>query len=128
MQVLQPGQNTAIQSLRLVVSVAAEPRQLLDVAITAAFLLNSDGKALDSSMFVMAGRPSGASYLVADASGGAFTLDLEAVPASVAKILVVAAIPGGPRSPVTFGAFGVLTTLVNAGSGAQLLTFPLPLS
>jgi len=126
MQVLQPGNNTAIQDRKLVVRIAGEA-SLLNVALSAAFLVGRDGKAIDSSLYVMAGSPTPPDYVRTE-DGTAYTLDLDGAPATVDKIVIILAIPGGSQSPITFGAFDTLTTMVNDTSGTPLVACPLPLS
>jgi hypothetical protein len=126
MQVLQSGNNTAIQDRKLVVRIAGEA-SLLNLALSAAFLVGRDGRALDSSLYVMAGSPTPPEYIRTE-DGTAYTLDLDGAPPTVEKIVIILAIPGGSQSPITFGAFDTLTTMVNDAAGTPLAACPLPLA
>lgn len=130
MQELQPGQNRLIDGGRIVIGVSGEPEDEFAARLqSGAVLLGTDGRIGDSGDLVSAEQPRSRDGSVVFAGWpGEFQVDLEAVPAAVARIAVVLAVkPGLPRG-ATFGVFAAIRAWLADAAGQPLLLFPLPLA
>ncbi len=130
MQELQPGQNRPIGNGRVAVGVAGEPREdFLAKTRTGALLLAADGRILDPSDLINLERPRSRDGSVTFAEpSGEFWVDLDAVPAAVARIAIVLAIRPGLGLGTTFGVFASIRSWLADAAGQPLLLFPLPLA
>jgi S1-C subfamily serine protease len=128
MQELQPGQNHPIGGVRVVVGVAGEPREEFAARTQAgAVLLGADGRARDIADLVSADQPrSRDGSVVFASSAGEFGVELDAVPAAVARIAVVLTVRPGMAPGTTFGVFSTIRAWLTDATSAPLLVFPLP--
>ncbi|HHW77204.1 MAG TPA: trypsin-like serine protease [Xanthomonadaceae bacterium] len=130
MQELQPGQNRPTGGGRVVIGVNGEPVEEFAARLqTGAVLLGADGQIRDPADLVSAEQPRSRDGSVAFAGPpDEFRIDLDAVPAAVARIAVVLAVkPGLPRG-ITFGVFAAIRVWLADAAGQPLLLFPLPLA
>ncbi|MBN6543718.1 TerD family protein, partial [Actinacidiphila bryophytorum] len=118
MTAMTPGSNVPLSAPRVAVDVAAPVR--LDVS---GLLLTADGKVRSDDDFVFYNQPQGGPGVTYRAGGGAapdaITVDTDAVPAGIEKIVVTASLDGG-------GAFAGTTptaTVRNADDGSVIATF-----
>ena len=128
MQELQPGQNRPLGGGRVVVGAAGEPREEFAAwTQTGAVLLGSDGRARDMADLVSADQPRSRDGAVIFAEpGNEFRIDLDAVPAAVARIALVLTVKPGAAPGTTFGVFATIRAWVTDAAGKPLLVFPLP--
>lgn len=130
MQELQAGQNRPLGGGRVRIGVAGEPREdFVARTQTGAVLLAADGRARDIADLVSADQPRSRDGAVAFAdSMGGFEIDLDAVPATVARVALVLTVR--PEAPLgtTFGVFATIRAWVTDAADAPLLVFPLPLT
>ena len=128
MQELQPGQNRPLGGGRVVMGVAGEPREEFTARTQiGAVLLGSDGRARDLADLVSADQPQSRDGAVAFVdSKGEFQIDLDAVPAVVARIALVLTVKPGAAPGTTFGVFATIRAWVTDAAGKPLLVFPLP--
>ena len=128
MRELQPGQNQPIGSGRIVVGVSGEPHE--DFAArtqTGAVLLGADGQAHDLSDLISVeqpGSPDGSVTFIGYPP--AFSIQLDAVPTTVARIAVVLAVKPDQSPGVTFGVFTVIRAWLTDAADQPVLLFPLP--
>ncbi|WP_333769736.1 TerD family protein [Streptomyces sp. IBSBF 2435] len=115
---MTPGSNVPLSAPRVAVDVAAPVR--LDVS---GLLLTADGKVRSDDDFVFYNQPQGGPGVTHRSGGGsgpdAITVDTDAVPAGIEKIVVTASLDGG-------GAFGGTTptaTVRNADDGSVIASF-----
>jgi S1-C subfamily serine protease len=129
-QELQAGQNRPLGGGRVRIGVAGEPREdFVARTQTGAVLLAADGRARDIADLVSADQPRSRDGAVAFAdSMGGFEIDLDAVPATVARVALVLTVR--PEAPLgtTFGVFATIRAWVTDAADAPLLVFPLPLT
>ncbi|WP_329180044.1 TerD family protein [Streptomyces sp. NBC_01477] len=118
MTAMTPGSNVPLSVPRVAVDVAAPVR--LDVS---GLLLTADGKVRSDDDFVFYNQPQGGPGVTHRSGGGsgpdAITVDTDAVPAGIEKIVVTASLDGG-------GAFGGTTptaTVRNADDGSVIASF-----
>src|SRR4051794_20766209 len=118
MTAMTPGSNVPLSVPRVAVDVAAPVR--LDVS---GLLLTADGKVRSDDDFVFYNQPQGGPGVTYRSGGGsapdAITVDTDAVPAGVEKIVVTASLDGG-------GAFAGTTptaTVRSADDGSVIATF-----
>ncbi|WP_327291694.1 TerD family protein [Streptomyces sp. NBC_01198] len=115
---MTPGSNVPLSVPRVAVDVAAPVR--LDVS---GLLLTADGKVRSDDDFVFYNQPQGGPGVTHRSGGGsgpdAITVDTEAVPAGVEKIVVTASLDGGGP----FAGTTPTATVRNADDGSVLATF-----
>ncbi len=128
MRELQPGQNQPIGNGRIVFGVSGEPREDFAAKTRAgAVLLGADGQAQDLSALVSIEQPRSADGSVRCVGyPPEFHLDLDAVPATVARIALVLAINPGLSAGVTFGVFATIRAWLTDAADQPALLFPLP--
>lgn len=130
MQELQPGQNRPIGGGRVVVGVNGEPENefasCLQVGVV---LLGADGRIGGLAGLVSVEQPRSSDGSVALLRApGEFQVDLDALPATVARLAVVLTVrPALPRG-ATFGTFSAIRAWLAVGSGEPQLLFSLPLA
>ncbi len=130
MRELQPGQNCSLDAGRVIVGVIGEPREAFAATTQIGVaLLAADGHISDESDLVSAEQPRSRDGSV-DFTGrpGEFQVDLDAVPAAVARIAVLLAIRPGSPPGATFGVFATIRVWLTDAAGVPLLVFPLPLA
>ena len=129
MQELQPGQNRPIGSGRVTVGVSGDPSE--DFATktrAAALLLTADGRMHDLQDLISAEQPRSRDGSVACTESGEFCVDLDAVPAAVARIALVLVVKPELGPGVTFGVFASIRSWLADAAGQRLLLFSLPLA
>jgi len=128
MRELQPGQNQPIGSGRIVVGVSGEPREDFEAKTqVGAVLLGADGQAHDLSALVSAEQPrSPDGSVVFTGYPREFRVELDAVPATVARIAMVLAVKPGQSAGVTFGVFAVIRAWLTDNADKPMLLFSLP--
>jgi len=128
MRELQPGQNQPIGSGRIVVGISGEPHE--DFAAktqTGAVLLGVDGQARDLSDLISAEQPCSPDGSVTFAAyPPAFCIELDAIPTTVARIVIVLVVKPDQPPGVTFGVFTVIRVWLTDDAGQPMLLFPLP--
>lgn len=131
MQALQAGQNRPVGvSGRVIAGVSGEPEQEFTTLLQAgAVLLGPDGRIGHAEALASAEQPrSPDGSVVLARPPGEFQIDLESVPASVARIAIVLAVkPALPRG-ATFSVFSSIRCWLADMAGKPLLLFPLPLA
>lgn len=128
MQELQPGQNYPIASSRVIVAIAGDPTaEFSAVTQSGAVLLAADGRIRDPGDQISAEQPRSSDGAVEfAASRGEFQINLEAAPATLARIAIVLAVkPSSPRG-TTFGIFAGVGVWLTDAAGRPLLRFSLP--
>jgi S1-C subfamily serine protease len=128
MRELQPGQNQPIGGGRIVVGVSGEPREDFEAKTQiGAVLLGAGGQARDLSDLISAEQPrSSDGSVVFTGYPPTFCIELDAVPATVARIAVVLAVKPGQPSGVTFGVFTAIRAWLTDAADQPVLLFPLP--
>jgi S1-C subfamily serine protease len=128
MRELQSGQNQPIGSGRIVVGVSGEPREDFEAKTqVGAVLLGADGRAHDLSALVSAEQPrSPDGSVVFTGYPPEFRIELDAVPATVARIAMVLAVKPGQSAGVTFGVFTVIRVWLTDNADKPMLLFSLP--
>ncbi|SHL79377.1 Stress response protein SCP2 [Actinacidiphila paucisporea] len=115
---MTPGSNVPLSVPRVAVDVAAPAR--LDVS---GLLLTADGKVRSDDDFVFYNQPQGGPGVTHRPGGGsapdAITVDTEAVPAGIEKIVVTASLDGG----AAFAGTVPTATVRNADDGSVIATF-----
>ncbi|WP_073497050.1 TerD family protein [Actinacidiphila paucisporea] len=118
MTAMTPGSNVPLSVPRVAVDVAAPAR--LDVS---GLLLTADGKVRSDDDFVFYNQPQGGPGVTHRPGGGsapdAITVDTEAVPAGIEKIVVTASLDGG----AAFAGTVPTATVRNADDGSVIATF-----
>ncbi|WUH94121.1 TerD family protein [Streptomyces sp. NBC_00433] len=118
MTAMTPGSNVPLSVPRVAVEVAAPAR--LDVS---GLLLTADGKVRSDDDFVFYNQPQGGPGVTYRSGGGsgpdAITVDTEAVPAGIEKIVVTASLDGG----AAFAGTVPTATVRNADDGSAIATF-----
>jgi len=130
MRELQPGQNCSLGAGRVIVGVIGEPREaFVATTQTGVALLAPDGRIRDDGDLVSAEQPRSRDGSV-DFTGrpGEFQVDLDAVPAAIARIAVLLAIRPGSPPGATFGVFATIRVWLTDAASVPLLVFPLPLA
>ncbi|MBL8260425.1 MAG: TerD family protein [Candidatus Competibacteraceae bacterium] len=130
MQELQAGQNRPVDAGRVAMGVSGEPDDEFALRLQAgAVLLGQDGRMVDRDGLVSAEQPRSSDGSVQFARAPSeFQIDLNAVPASVARIALVLTVrPALPRG-TTFGVFNAIRAWLTDAGGQPLLLFPLPLA
>lgn len=130
MQELKAGQNCPIGHGRVAIGASGEPGEEFAVRLQAgAVLLGADGRIGDPGDLVSAEQPRSRDGSVAfSGPPGEFQIDLEAVPATVARIALVLAVKPGLPPGTTFGVFAAIRAWLADPAGQPLLRFPLPLA
>ena len=130
MQELQAGQNRPIDHHRVMLDVGGEPDALFSARMQAGIvLLGVDGRIRDLGDLVSADQPRSRDGSVALAeSPGRFQVDLDAVPAEVARLALMLTVRPGLPPGTTFGVFSAIRTWLTDAAGQALLAFPLPLA
>ncbi len=129
MQELQPGQNRLLGGGRVRIGVAGEPREAFAAQTQAGVvLLTADGRARDLADLISADQPRSRDGAVAFTEPtGEFEIDLDAMPATVARVALVLTVKPGATPPgTTFGVFAAIRAWVTDAANAPLLMFPLP--
>jgi stress response protein SCP2 len=118
MTAMTPGSNVPLSAPRVAVDVAAPVR--LDVS---GLLLTADGKVRSDDDFVFYNQPQGGPGVTHRSGGGSgpdsITVDTEAVPPGIEKIVVTASLDGG----AAFAGTTPTATVRNADDGAVIATF-----
>ena len=130
MRELQSGQNCSLGAGRAIVGVIVEPREAFAATTqTAVALLAADGRIGDEGDLVSAEQPRSRDGSVGfTGRPGEFQVDLDAVPAAVARIAVLLAIRPGSPPGATFGIFTTIRVWLTDPAGVPVLVFPLPLA
>lgn len=129
MQELQPGQNHLIGNGRIVVGVSGDPPEDFAAKTRAgALLLAADGRMRDPQDLVSAEQPRSHDGSVVCTKSGEFCVDLDAVPAAVARIAIVLVVKPELGPGVTFGVFAAIRSWLADTAGQRLLLFSLPLA
>ncbi len=128
MRELQPGQNQPIGGGHIVVGVSGEPREDFEAKTQiGAVLLGAGGQARDLSDLISAEQPrSSDGSVVFTVYPPAFRIELDAVPATVARIAIVLAVKPGQPPGVTFGVFTAIRAWLTDAADQPVLLFPLP--
>lgn len=128
MRELQPGQNQPIGGGHIVVGVSGEPREDFEAKTQiGAVLLGAGGQARDLSDLISAEQPrSSDGSVVFTGYPPAFRIELDAVPATVARIAIVLAVKPGQPPGVTFGVFTAIRAWLTDAADQPVLLFPLP--
>lgn len=130
MQELQAGQNHPIGSGRVVIGVNGEPEAEFAAQLQAGvLLLGADGRIDDPGDLVSAEQPRSreGSVLFARAPGE-FQVDLDHLPAAVARIAMVLTVKPGLPPGTTFGVFATIRAWLADAEGKPLSLFSLPLA
>lgn len=130
MQELQPGQNRPLGAGRISVGVTGEPREDFTARTQiGAVLLAADGHLRNPDDFVTSEHNRSPDGAVAFAGyPGEFQVDLDAVPATVARVAFVLAVKPGLGPGTTFGVFTSIRAWLADAEGRLQLTFTLPLA
>lgn len=128
MRELQPGQNQPIGGGRIVVGISGEPREEFEAKTQAgAVLLGADGQARDLSDLISAEQPRSPDGSVIFAGyPPAFRIELDAAPATVARIAIVLTVKPGQSPGLTFSVFTALRAWLTDAADQPMLLFPLP--
>lgn len=130
MQELLPGQNHPITGGRIAVGVSGEPDDEFAARLQAGVvLLGADGRIVDPGDLVSAEQPCSRDGSVRFVRPpGEFQVDLEAVPATVARLAVLLTVKPGLPPGTTFGVFSAIRAWLADAAGQPVSLFPLPLA
>ncbi len=117
MTAMTPGSNLPLPAPRVAVEVTAPTR--LDVS---GLLLGESGKVRSDADFVFYNQPEGAGVRHTSGAQDTITVDTQAVPAEIDKVVVTASLEGG----AAFSGAEPTATLRDAGSQQVLATFTPP--
>ena len=128
MLTLSTGQNTTLDRTRL--TVRLDPRTALPGIMSGvALLLDAQDKAAGPAAYVGDAAPDGAGGAVRfDPQTGVFKVDLDRVPAEVAKLRLGMALLGAPSSGQSMADLRAVDTTVSDDQGTDLAAFPLDLA